>query len=97
MTPFLRCLGAVTHSMALELPSYSLGLSGAPGPLPCLALGLEHPISWKTRMTQLIVKGALNGRAGRWRQQRMQQGREQVGGRGSQHRQREVLRRPDAR
>lgn len=37
------------HSVALGLTSYSPGLGGAYKPLLFLALGLEHPISWKTK------------------------------------------------
>lgn len=51
------------YSVALELTTYSPGLGGACRPLLFLALGLEHPISWKTKKAWFTVKGALNSRA----------------------------------
>ena len=51
------------HSVAWELTTYSPGLGGACRLLLFLALGLEHPISWKTKKAWLTVKGALNSRA----------------------------------
>ena len=63
LSPFLWCLDAMICSVALELTTYSPGLGGACRPLLFLALGLEHPISWKTKKAWLTVKGALNSRA----------------------------------
>ena len=63
LSPFLWCLDAMIHSVAWELTTYSPGLGGACRLLLFLALGLEHPISWKTKKAWLTVKGALNSRA----------------------------------
>ena len=57
LSPSLRCLCAVTHSVALKLTSLSPGLGGAPVPLSSLVLGLEHPISWTTKKAGLAVRG----------------------------------------
>ena len=56
LSPLLRCLCKVTHSMALKLTSLSPGQGGAHVPLSSLTLGLEHPISWTTKKAWLAVQ-----------------------------------------
>lgn len=77
LSPLLRCLCKVTHSMALKLTSLSPGQGGAHVPLSSLTLGLEHPISWTTKKAWLAVQD--QGVPGHQRSREMGQGKREGG------------------
>lgn len=64
---------------------------------PSLALGLEHPISWKTKKAWLTAKGPLDRRAGQGEGELRHQRKQREWGREGLQRKWEVLRRLDSR